>query len=531
MNDIAFFERELSKGRMSRRDFMVQALAAGLTVSAASALAGKVVQAAVAKRGGDFRVGVADFATTDSLDPRLLDTRMQLLVTWQLRNNLIEVGHGGALVPELAESWDSSADGKTWVFKLRKGVEFSNGKSLTPDDVIYTLNLHRAEDTKSAAKPFFESITELKASGPNELTVKLDAANRDFPALMSIQGMAIVPDGDTDLNAGIGTGGYRLEAFEPGVRSIVTRHQNYWKENRAHFDSVELIAIKDATARTTALISGEIHAFNFVELKTAGRLARAPGVNLLQTEGKAHYAFAARTDMAPYSSNDARLALKYGIDREDVVKRILNGYGSVGNDQPISGAYRFYNGTIPQRTYDPDKARFHAKKAGIAGETLHLHVSETPFAGATDMGVLYSEHLKNAGMNLEVVREPDDGYWNSVWAKKPFFATRWSGRVTEDAMLNLAYSAAALETGWNETFYNNPRLNSLLDDARSESDEDKRRAMYGEVQRIIHSDGGAVIPAFANFVDAVSDKVGYGDLASDWDLDGARCSERWWFKE
>ena len=118
-----------------------------------------------------------------------------------------------------------------------------------------------------------------------------------------------------------------------------------------------MIAIKDSTARTNALISGQIDAFNFVELKTAHLLERARGVRVLQTQGKAHYAFATRTDTAPFSNNDVRLALKYAIDREDVLQRILKGYGSIGNDQPISSSYRFYNEGLEQRSYDPDKAR------------------------------------------------------------------------------------------------------------------------------------------------------------------------------
>ena len=269
--------------------------------------------------------------------------------------------------------------------------------------------------------------------------------------------------------------------------------------------------------------------FNFVELKTVHLLERARGVRVLQTQGKAHYAFASRTDTAPFSNNDVRLALKYAIDREDVLQRILKGYGSLGNDQPISSSYRFYNEGLEQRSYDPDKARFHAKKGGIDSATISLHVAETPFAGATDMALLYSEHMKKAGLDLKVVREPDDGFWSNVWAQKPFFATRWSGRITEDAMLSTAYSVAALETGWNETYFNNARLNTLLDAARVESDEAKRREMYGEAQSLIRDEGGIVVPVFADWVDAASEKIGMGPLSSEFDLDGCRCGERWWF--
>ncbi len=529
MRKIDYYSGQLTRGAISRREFMGRALASGMTIAAASTLATQVLHAATPKKGGTLRLGIADFATTDSLDPTLMDTRMQMLLNWQLRNNLVEVGPGGAILPELAESWEGSADAATWVFQLRDGIAFHSGKSLTPDDVIYSINLHNAEDTKSAAKPFVAQIAEMKASAPNEVTFTLKSGNQDFPAILGLFNLSIVPDGTTDFSSGEGTGGYILESFEPGISSVVKRNPNYWKADRAHFDAVEILAVKDSSARTTGLISGELDAFNFVELKTVHLLKRDENVKLLQTKGKSHYAFAARTDIEPYNTKDARLALKYGIDREDVLNRILKGHGSIGNDQPISASYRFYRDDLPQRPYDPDKAKFHAKKAGLDGAELPLHVAETPFTGATDTAILYAEHMKKAGLNLNVVREPDDGFWSSVWAQKPFFATRWSGRITEDVMLSTAYSAEALKTGWNETHYDNPHLDALISSARVEANQDKRAQIYGEIQEIIHDDGGIVVPVFADFVDAVSNKIGHGELSSDWDLDGCRCSERWWF--
>ena len=529
MSEVQYLADQLRRGRLSRREFIGRAIAVGLTLPVASALATQTVRAAAPKKGGTFRLGIADFATSDSLDPALQDTRFQTNLAWQLMNNLVEVGPGGSLIPELAESWEGSQDATTWRFTLRNGVEFHSGKSLTPEDVIYSFGLHTKEGSTSSAKPFVEQIAEIKATGSNEVTFTLSSGNQDFPAITTLYNLFIVPEGTTNFDAGIGTGGYRLENFEPGVRASVTRNPNYWKEGRAHFDAIEMLAMKDSTARTAALIAGRIDAYNFVELRTAGRIAQIPGVRLLQSQGKAHPSFAVRTDTDPYTNNDARLALKYAIDRQAILDVIFQGHGSLGNDHPISAAYRFHNPDIEQRTYDPDKARFHAKKAGIDGSTLPLYVAETPFTGATDTAVLYSEQAKHAGLDIKVERTPDDGFWSNVWAQKPFFATRWSGRITEDVMLDTAYSAAALETGWNETYFNSDRLNSLIKSARSETDEAKRRAMYGEVQTIIHDEGGIIVPVFSDWVDALSDKVGHGEVSSEFELDGARCGERWWF--
>jgi peptide/nickel transport system substrate-binding protein len=327
----------------------------------------------------------------------------------------------------------------------------------------------------------------------------------------------------------MGTGGYVLEAFEPGVRSLVKRNKNYWKTGRAHFDTVEILAIKDTTARSNALLSGKIDAYNFVDLKTINLLQKNPQVRILRVAGKAHYVFPMLMDAAPFTDPDVRLAMKYAIDREDVVKRILFGYGSVGNDQPISAAYQFFNSGIPQHSYDPDKAKSLLKKAGHSDLAVQLYVSEVPFAGATDTAVLFREHAAKAGIKIEVVKAPEDGYWSDTWNKKPLCASRWSGRIDTDSMISAAYSADALKAGWNETHMNDPRLEKLMTQARVEFDEAKRQAMFFEMQQIIHDDGGALIHSFADFVDATSDKIGHDKLSADWDMDGGRASERWWF--
>jgi peptide/nickel transport system substrate-binding protein len=234
-----------------------------------------------------------------------------------------------------------------------------------------------------------------------------------------------------------------------------------------------------------------------------------------------------RCDTAPYDNNDVRLALKFAIDREQMVKTILRGYGVVGNDHPISAANRYHASKLPQRQYDPDKAKFHLKKAGVGDIAFDLSAAEAAYGGAVDAAVLYRESAAKAGININVVREPNDGYWSNVWLKKPWCAVFWGGRPTEDMMFSTAYAANA---DWNDTYWKNPRFNELLVAARAELDEKKRRQMYVEMQSLVRDDGGVVVPMFAADLSAASDKIGHGKLAVNWELDGFRCAERWWFK-
>ena len=131
------------------------------------------------------------------------------------------------------------------------------------------------------------------------------------------------------------------------------------------------------------------------------------------------------------------------------------------------------------------------------------------------------------GITIDIVREPNDGYWSNVWLKKPFVTCFWSGRPTEDLMFTTAY---AVDSPWNDTHWKNKRFNKLLVAARAELDESKRRKMYEDMQEICRNDSGTVVPMFNQMVEASSAKVAHGPISGHMALDGMRNGERWWFK-
>jgi peptide/nickel transport system substrate-binding protein len=182
--------------------------------------------------------------------------------------------------------------------------------------------------------------------------------------------------------------------------------------------------------------------------------------------------------------------------------------------------------SLTQRIYDPDKARFHLKKAGMEGNTFKLHTSDAAFAGAVDAAILWQQHAQKAGIKVEVVREPVDGYWDNVWKKKAWSACFWNARVTCDWMFTMAYAA---EASANDMQWKHPRFNELLVADRGELDDKKRGEMYKDMQSIVRDDGGVVIPMIANMVDAANTKVKFETPAGNQELDGMRAIERWWF--
>ena len=144
-----------------------------------------------------------------------------------------------------------------------------------------------------------------------------------------------------------------------------------------------------------------------------------------------------------------------------------------------------------------------------------------------DAAVLMKEHAAKAGIEINVVREPDDGYWSNVWMKKPWCMCYWGGRPTEDWMFATAYAEGA---DWNDSFWKNEKFNKLLLEARSELDENKRREMYEEMQRIVSDEGAFSFPCSTTTCLPPAPRLAMEPMGANWGLDGNRGMERWWFE-
>lgn len=525
-------QRALADGRMDRRTFLQQAAALGI-IGALGGLSlatwpGRV-HAADPKRGGHFRCAIANGGSDDTLDPARMVSEFNIHLNYGIRNNLTEINGHNELVGELAESFEPSDGGKTWVFKLRKDVEFHNGKALDAKDVVASIDYHRREETGSVARNLVQDIEELKTDGRDTVIFKLSSPNADFPYVVYDYHFPILPsdgEGNVDWKSGVGTGGYTLETFEPGNRAAFKRFPNYWKADRAHFDSVELLLMSDTTARTNALITDSIDAMDECELRTVDLLQANPNVEVDEVTTSQHISAPMDTRKPPFDDNNVRLALKLAFDRKEYLDTVFRGHATIGNDHPIAPHMPYYAGDIPQREYDPDKARHHLKKAGLDKLDLKIHTGPI-FSGAVDSAVLYQQQAKKAGINIQVVQEPADGFWSDVWMAQPWTLIYWGARPTPDMMFSIIYAA---DSDWNDTYWKHERFNKLLAEARSELDEQRRAELYREMQLIVRNQGGSVIPAFNNHVFGRRADVRHtGHLASYRALDGHKAMERWWF--
>lgn len=515
--------RHLPRPGLSRRGLLKGASALG----ASSLLLPFGMQAAMAqpRSGGVLRLALGHGSTLDTYDPAQWANDFAAFFATARHGYLTEIGPDGQLIGEIAVSWQTT-DAVTWVLEIRSGVSFHSGKSLTVQDVIASLNHHRTNP--SAVGALVSSIINLQADGRN-LIVTLAASNVDFPLLLADYHLPVMPaiNDRIDVQSPDGCGAYRVVSYQPGVAASLDRNPAYWKSGRAHIDGLEIITMYDRAARLAALQSGAVDLIDGVDPQSVAALKRAPGLKVLTTRGTRHAVLAMDSRIAPFQDPHLRLALKSAIDRQGLLDHLFCGFGLVGNDHPVAPINRYFNSDLPQRAYDPDRARFHLRRAGLDQIDLPLLVAEAAFTGAVGVGEMFARSAATAGIALTVRAVDNDSYWGQVWRKTPFCTSASSGKPTEDWIFSTAYAGGA---EWNDGHWINARFDQLMLWARSELDDDRRRAMYWEMQEISAQDGAVITPLFPDHIVAFSDKLAHDDpISGTAALDGLRAAERWWF--
>jgi len=482
------------EGGLSRRRmiaYMLATSAAAGSMPALLGLDGRALAQETPKMGGKLRVAGNASSTADTLDPSQVRSSTDYVRIRMFFNTLTVMDENMSPQPELAESV-TSADAITWIIKLKPDVEFHDGKTLGAADVVYSLKRHQNPDLASRAASLMAQFAEIEATGPLEVTAVLSAPNADIPALFTGHNFAIVQDGAEDFAKPVGTGPFTCETFEPGGRAVGRKFANYFKEGRPYLDEIEHFAIADDNARLNALMSGDIQLANAFKPNTAQVLEANPATGLLVTNSGNYTDLILRVDQAPGNNPDFVLGMKYLLNRQQMVDAVLRGYGELANDTPLSPSSKYYNAEIPQRAYDPEKARFHLEKAGVMGQSIEM-VTADAAGQSVDMGVILQQSAQEIGFDLRINKVPSDGYWSNYWFKVPISWGNVLPRPTADILFSEFYKSDA---AWNESGWNDERFDKLLLEARKEQDESLRKQMYGEMQQLIHDHCGTAIPAF-----------------------------------
>jgi peptide/nickel transport system substrate-binding protein len=310
-SDHAKIENAISRGA-TRRELLAMLMAGGMTAAFGGTLIASASRAYAdtPKRGGRIKAVGYSSGTSDTLDPAKAALSTDYARCMSFYNGLTRIGSDGTAELELAEAIETD-DATTWTVKLRQGVTFHDGKTLTADDVIYSLNRHKDPEVASKAKALADQIAAVRKVSDEELTIELASPNADLPVILGTFHFLIVQDGTQDFTTAIGTGPFTAKEFEPGVRSIAVRNENYWKEGGPYLDEVEFFAIGDESARVNALISGDVDLVGAINPRSVDMIMGYQGFDTVVNPASSYTNLIMRLDMEPGANADFVEAIKH----------------------------------------------------------------------------------------------------------------------------------------------------------------------------------------------------------------------------
>lgn len=427
----------------------------------------------------------------ESLDPAS-PTAFDVAITI-LYDRLVRLDKNGQVVPDLAISWAPNENATEWTFTLRDDVTFHNGKALNSADVAYTFK--RILDPNTGA-PLAATLALIKGiETPDSATVvfQLDQSHADFPVLLVDYSARIIPEnsGDSIATTGIGTGPFKLETFNPEGTTVLLANDAYWR-GAPGLAAIELIAIADAEARSAAAQAGQVDMLLGTTATQASLFVDNPEFVIQSFPTGEWYTLVMRTDTAPFDDVRVRKAIRLVADRQAIIDLVLDGQGTVACDTPVAPIDAYYLATTcPQ---DIEQAKSLLAEAGYSeGLDVTLFTSDLE-SWMIPLAEVYQQQAAAAKINVTLEVIPADSYFSELWLKAPFYPSFWRERPA-DLILNLLWRSTA---EWNESYFQNPAFDQLLDKARQALDFEERRQLYHQAQQILFEESGNLIPFYVN---------------------------------
>lgn len=457
-----------------------------------------------AKRGGTVTVSIAQSPST--LDPAFGINAGEFIMTSWLYDNLVSLGPDLQLRPMLATDWSSTPDAQTFTFKLRQGVKFTTGRELVADDVVYSITRVLDPATASPGRTALGPIQQVEAVDPYTVHFTLNSPYVDLPYALTDRWGRVVPRDHTSdefKTQAFGSGPFKLTEYLPGVQVTVERNPDHWEPNVPLLDRAVLKTYPDVVAEITALQNDEIQIMYQVSPSSHDQVASVSSAKVYEVPTGNWVPMIMRVDQPPFDKGDVREAIKYCIDRNAFVQTVVRGHGTPANDHnipPNSPAYL----NVPVRQQDYDKAKQLLAQAGYPNGFSHDLIAATDTPLRADTAVAIQQMVQPAGINFNVQTIDYPTYIANVYKKAPCYIGNWAMRPVLDLQLSPFFSSNGSS---NEYAYSNAQLDSLLERARSAIDPNQRTETYQDVQRLLSSDGPALIPYLVDFATAASTKL------------------------
>jgi peptide/nickel transport system substrate-binding protein len=497
--------------------------AAGCTSSSTPASTSSTGSSSSKKQGGTLIVGSLG-ASTDSIDPNTEISNIDLQRCFNLYDTLTYFPHDALNIQYgLAESIELTQGASVATIRVRDGVTWHNGKSLTADDIMYTFSRILNPKSPGVAAHSIGSVNPNAMKKLDQLTVQLTLNYPDaiFPERFYIPQTSIVPEG-YDPTSPVGTGPFKFQSFTPGVRSTFVRNPDYWMSGEPHLDQLVIVDFSDNTSQINALLSGQVDAIDSVPLNNTTTISGRSNLALLTANGGYYQPIVMRVDIPPFNDVRIRQAMRLLVDRPQMVSLCYNNYGSIGNDMPCPSDPA-YPHSLPQRTQDVAQAKSLLKAAGQSDLHFTFTTADEDY-GLIPGAQVFVQNAQAAGVTVDLnvipasVYDPKFTDWD--------FTQSYYGNKPAGIMIALRYIKGGL---FNDTRWDDPATTALYFDALKTSDVAARNEKFQSILTTMYDTGPEIIHSFRKTVDAYSTKFsGFTpDQATGWSLGQYRYKEVW----
>ncbi len=462
------------------------------------------------KRGGNFRIGLIGDGAKAIMDgqnnigggdtARLMASFETLVAYNEKAKITTDLGLAESLTQDKPDQW---------TIRLKQGIEFHNGKTLSADDLVYSLQRILRPDLAlfgySDLAPWLDPQNGIVKLDNRTVRLQLTQANPTIADQMAQYFNSVVPVGYEAYPAPqIGTGPFKLVSFTPGVETTFTRNNNYWRTGEPYFDQVTIVEFNDPSSKVNALLAGQVDAISDLPTAQVAIVKAHSDLVVLESDTGNWIPIEMAVDMPPFNDVRVRQAFRLIADRPQLVEQAVSGHGVVAKDlySPFDPCYAH---DLPQRHQDLEQAKSLLKAAGQEGLVFDFHTTPNIDAMVNEAYV-FAQQAKGAGVTLNVHNDPNyygDQYLHLALSVDCWFAHPYLLQVGEGDIPTANFDA----THWPPKNATGDRYLSLYHQALAEIDPSKRCQIIHEMQVIEYNEGGHIIAFFYNTIDAFSNKV------------------------